>query len=273
MAEDKTNEALDKLNRGIEESRQAVQQQTMELAQGYFADSTEALKQQIGESRATLEDLPRKIPGGEEEEGAFQLLFRELMENYTIIEEALDEARRSVANLDTERLMREGEIDASDAARREAEDLGVALTEVEGSGSGGRIIVSDVVEAAKETARSQAEEMGVNLEDVEGSGPGGLVVPRDLKDLEGSDDQGGEGPVDDLRQVTERLRQASQDAAGGAVQQADGAVKGVAAQNGSEGPKATNAARRKAEELGVDLSQLEGSGAGGLVTIKDVTKS
>ena len=36
---------------------------------------------------------------------------------------------------------------------------------------------------------------------------------------------------------------------------------------------ASAAAKRKAEELGIDLSQVEGSGAGGLITIKDVTKA
>jgi pyruvate/2-oxoglutarate dehydrogenase complex dihydrolipoamide acyltransferase (E2) component len=44
--------------------------------------------------------------------------------------------------------------------------------------------------------------------------------------------------------------------------------------NGSEEePKATNAAKRKAEELGVDLSGIQGSGAGGLITIKDVVQA
>jgi pyruvate/2-oxoglutarate dehydrogenase complex dihydrolipoamide acyltransferase (E2) component len=33
---------------------------------------------------------------------------------------------------------------------------------------------------------------------------------------------------------------------------------------------ATAAARRKAEELGVDLSAVEGTGPGGLITIRDV---
>jgi pyruvate/2-oxoglutarate dehydrogenase complex dihydrolipoamide acyltransferase (E2) component len=42
-------------------------------------------------------------------------------------------------------------------------------------------------------------------------------------------------------------------------------------QERTEEPKATNAARRKAEKLGVDLSQFEGSGPGGLTTINDVT--
>jgi pyruvate/2-oxoglutarate dehydrogenase complex dihydrolipoamide acyltransferase (E2) component len=39
------------------------------------------------------------------------------------------------------------------------------------------------------------------------------------------------------------------------------------------GVEATKAARRKAEELGVDLSQIQGSGAGGRVLVRDVRKA
>lgn len=38
-------------------------------------------------------------------------------------------------------------------------------------------------------------------------------------------------------------------------------------------PNATKAAKRKAEELGVDLSQIEGTGSGDLITIKDVVEA
>ena len=62
----------------------------------------------------------------------------------------------------------------------------------------------------------------------------------------------------------------AQDAAGQAAQQGQQAVEGDGA---DEGPRATNAARRKAQELGVDLSQVQGSGSGGLITIKDVVGS
>jgi pyruvate/2-oxoglutarate dehydrogenase complex dihydrolipoamide acyltransferase (E2) component len=41
-----------------------------------------------------------------------------------------------------------GEPDATDAARRKAEELGVDLTRIEGTGAGGRILVRDVKEAA-----------------------------------------------------------------------------------------------------------------------------
>jgi hypothetical protein len=39
------------------------------------------------------------------------------------------------------------------------------------------------------------------------------------------------------------------------------------------GPDATDAARRKAEELGIDLSRVEGTGSGGRILLKDVRKA
>lgn len=42
-----------------------------------------------------------------------------------------------------------GEVEATDAARRKAEDLGVDLSQVEGTGSGGRVLVRDVQKAAR----------------------------------------------------------------------------------------------------------------------------
>ena len=38
-------------------------------------------------------------------------------------------------------------------------------------------------------------------------------------------------------------------------------------------PEATEAARKKARELGVDLSSLEGTGSGGRIVVRDVTKA
>jgi pyruvate/2-oxoglutarate dehydrogenase complex dihydrolipoamide acyltransferase (E2) component len=288
VAEDKTNEALEKLNRGIQESKQLVQQQTMTLAQGFFGDSVEGLKQRIQENRATLEGLPDQIPGGQEE--SFQMLFQELMDNYEAIEQALDEANNNVSELDADRLMRQGEIDATDAARRQAREQGVDLTEIKGTGTDGRITVDDVrtyaeskqedagdtaeqvteeVMKASDAARRRAEEMGIDLSQVEGTGSGGLITVKDVTSAAGGAAQ----------QAAGTARQAAGQATGQAVAQADGAVDqatqqagDVAGGNGDEGPKATNAARRKAEDLGLDLSRIQGSGAGGLITIRDVVQ-
>jgi pyruvate/2-oxoglutarate dehydrogenase complex dihydrolipoamide acyltransferase (E2) component len=277
VTERPTNEALDKLNRGIQESRQMVQEQTMKLAKDFFGDSMEAFKQEIEDSRGTLEDLPDQVPGGRDE--AFQMLFQELMDNYTAIKDALEEAQKNVSALDTEQLRRQGEIEASDAARREARELGVDLSEVEGTGSGGNITVKDVKKAAEsaedeaqeinatDAARRRAEELGLDLAQVEGTGSGGVITVMDVTEL------------------AEQMAQDAADTAGQAVQQAgqaaDGATGAVgkvvdraAGRNGSaEEPKATNAAKRKAEELGIDLSDIQGSGAGGLITIKDVVQA
>ncbi len=292
MTERQTNEALEKLNRGIQESRQKIQEQSMKLAQDYFDDSVEALKQEIKESRDTLEGLPEQIPGGQEE--AFQMLFQELMDNYAAIEDAIGESQKNVANLDTEQLRRQGELNASEAARREARELGVDLTEVEGTGSGGNITVKDVRRAAEEAeaaedaaaeeinasdaARRRAEELGIDLSEVEGTGSGGMITIMDVSEFaeEAGDaaGQAAQGATDTAGQATQQAGQAVDGATESAGQAAQGAADQVGSRNGSEEePKATNAARRKAEELGVDLSNIEGSGAGGLITIKDVVQA
>jgi pyruvate/2-oxoglutarate dehydrogenase complex dihydrolipoamide acyltransferase (E2) component len=232
--------------------------------------------------------LPDQIPGGQEE--SFQMLFQELMDNYEAIEQALDEANNNVSELDADRLMRQGEIDATDAARRQAREQGVDLTEIEGTGTDGRITVDDVrtyaepkqEEAgdtaeqvteegvkASDAARRRAEEMGVDLSQLEGTGSDGLITVKDVTSAAGGTAQ----------QAAGTARQAAGQATGQAVAQADGAVDqatqqagDVAGGNGDEGPKATNAARRKAEDLGLDLSRIQGSGAGGLITIRDVVQ-
>ena len=45
-----------------------------------------------------------------------------------------------------------GEVDATDAARRKAEELGVKLSGVRGTGSGGRVLLKDVKRASKRSA-------------------------------------------------------------------------------------------------------------------------
>jgi pyruvate/2-oxoglutarate dehydrogenase complex dihydrolipoamide acyltransferase (E2) component len=319
---ERQTEALEKLNRGILESRQDVQQRTMNLAQEYFGDSAEVLKQQIKENRATLENLPDQIPGGREE--AFQALFQELMENYSAMEESISEAQKNVANLDTDQIRRQGEVDATDAARRQARELGVDLTKIKGTGTDGRIIVSDVVEAAEAMgdgaagegvqqvqdaaggatrqaqdtagqAVGQAQQMAGQATDQVGqvagqaqdtagqaTGQAGQAV-QGVQDtvggLTGGGQQQGGGVGGALGGVTDQVgevAQGVQDTAGQAAQQGQQAV-GQAAQQatGGEGeePRATNAARRRAQQLGVDLSTIRGTGSGGLITIQDVVGS
>jgi pyruvate/2-oxoglutarate dehydrogenase complex dihydrolipoamide acyltransferase (E2) component len=295
-------EALERLNQGIQESRREVQQRTMSLAQDYFGESAEALKQQIKENRATLESLPEQVPGGREE--AFQALFQELMDNYSTMEESIDEAQKNVANLNTDQIRRQGEIDATDAARREAKERGVDLTQVEGTGSDGRIIVSDVVEAAEamEEENGAAGQAAQQAQDAAGQAVGQAQqvagqatdqagqVAQQAQDTVGGltggltggqgDDQQQGGPLGGVTDQAGQVAQGLQDTAGQAAQQAQdtagqaaGQAQQAAGGDGAEEPRATNAARRRAEQLGLDLSTIQGTGSGGLITIRDVTGS
>ncbi len=81
------------------------------------------------------------------------------------------------------------DVEATDAAERRADELDVDLTEVEGSGAEGRVLVEDVEEAAEEegkvhateAAERKAEELGVDLSTVEGTGQAGRITVGDVE--------------------------------------------------------------------------------------------
>ncbi len=83
----------------------------------------------------------------------------------------------------------ETEVDATDAAEQKAEELDVDITEVEGSGQEGRVLVDDVEEAADEqgkinatdAAEQKAKDLGVDLATVEGTGANGRITVGDVE--------------------------------------------------------------------------------------------
>lgn len=92
----------------------------------------------------------------------------------------------------------EERVEATEAAERRADELDVDLSEVEGSGTEGRVTVEDVEEEADEegivhatdTAEQKADELGVNLSEVEGTGAGGRILVEDVeKAARGSDSE------------------------------------------------------------------------------------
>ncbi len=121
-------------------------------------------------------------------------------------------------------------------------------------------------------------------------GPAGGGQQDEEKGREGSQeaaDQAADQPGRAARGAQDTAGQAAgqaRDAAGGAAQQArdtagqatrrddQEASQGGGQQQGGGGQEldATDAARRKAQEVGVDLSQVEGSGAQGKITVNDV---
>jgi pyruvate/2-oxoglutarate dehydrogenase complex dihydrolipoamide acyltransferase (E2) component len=103
--------------------------------------------------------------------------------------------------------------------------------------------LSDVLRETLSTARATLEEV--------------------LEDLEVGDtvDEALRGRLEEVRAALEEVLEG---------EEVGGQESGVPAEPTQNEVQATPAARRAAEELGVDLSRLEGTGAGGRTTIRDV---
>jgi len=221
VAQQGTNDAAEKLTRGIQESMRMVQEQNMKLAQGFFQDSTGTLKDQIGANRETLEGLTDQVPGGNEE--PFKSLISQLLEAYDQIESTLDEATEQISGIDVSELLEEASEDAEEA--------------------------DEDAEETDEDAEETAEDTGETAEDT------------------------ADTAEENADEATETAEGAVDEGSGGEEDSENGASDDGASEDGeSEGEdiKATKAAIKKAEELGVDLSEIKGTGSGGLVTIKDV---
>ncbi len=93
---------------------------------------------------------------------------------------------RRTREAETDNTARDAGVEATEAAERKAEELDVDLEKVEGSGSGGRVLVEDVEEAGGEisvtdAAESKAEELGVDLATIEGTGASGRITVGDVE--------------------------------------------------------------------------------------------
>jgi hypothetical protein len=184
--------------------------------------------------------------------------------------------------------------DVGEGAGEAVEDVGKGVgSAVEDVGGGAGQAAQEVGQGAGEAVGEVGQGAGQAAQDV-GQGAGQATqrageatqqageVAQDVDDTAGQAAQGAtEATGQTAQQAQDATGQAArqaQEVAGSGAQQAqdDGAAQateqGGSQQQGvsEQAPAATQAARRLAEKLGVDLAQIEGSGRGGLITITDV---
>ena len=117
----------------------------------------EALRGRLEEISANLEEILERQEGESRTRGALGEgggpVQRVVDESGTIIEQTVDESgevlAEDVVGEEAEGTQEEEEVQATPAAKRKAEELGVDLSTVEGTGTGGRITGRDVQNAAQ----------------------------------------------------------------------------------------------------------------------------
>jgi len=190
-------------------------------------------------------------------------------ENEDIVQEEIDSDEEPVTQVPQEEVAVEQEpvsdanemettrVLASPNAKRVAQDLGVDINGISGSGPGGRITSDDVTSFAQRkgndegatgrimaspNAKRVASERGIDLTTIQGTGPGGRITSEDVL---------ADPPVE-----TEPVRS-----------------KPTSTEK--EEKKTTPrqipfAARKAAERLGVDINRVTGTGPNGRITKQDV---
>lgn len=146
---------------------------------------------------------------------------------------------------------------ASPNAKRVAEELGITLDGIAGTGPGGRITSDDVQSfAATQTgavtsegrimaspnAKRVAKEIGIDLATINGTGPGGRITSEDVLQAKAV------APQPESATTTAETP----------IEKHDSAIH------------VPFAARKAAEQLGVDITQVKGSGPDGRITKQDV---
>ena len=238
----------------VQSLQQRIQEQIMQSAQGFYGDSLGRLKGQLQNDRVQLEDLMEQSPP------QAQAQLQEMIDSYTEVEGTIDQAASD-----------QGLDDAVNEAAQQAQEGAAA----EGIAQQAQDAAGQVTDQAGQAAQGAQDTAGQAV---------GQVTDQAGQAVQGVQDTAGQaaGQAQDAAgQVTDQAGQAAQgaqDTAQGAAQQAQDTAGQAAGQAQDAAGQAqdlniTDAAKQKADELGVDLSQVEGTGAEGRITVKDVTSA
>ena len=272
---------------------QEIQEQTVQSAQDFYSNSLGQLKSQLENDRSDLENLLEQLPESQEK---VRSQIQELVDSYENIENALDEAAEGqgvdeavseamqqaqyTAEQATDQAQDAEEGQVADQAGHAADDL-VPDAQLLGetTNEAGQTVQRTVNESGDIIETTLDESGNLLEEDITGkltdlpveeeyTDEEGQTV-RTVKDESGTFVQltlGEDGSILDLEippgTETEETTEEEQSGA----ERADGGEQ-------EEELNATQAAMQKAEQLGVDLSQIGGSGAERRITVRDVVSA
>jgi pyruvate/2-oxoglutarate dehydrogenase complex dihydrolipoamide acyltransferase (E2) component len=225
--------------------QQTQEDQYLQEAQSFYGQSIGRVKSQVQNYRQQLEQFSQQFP-----EGGAQAQVQEMLDSYSEIEGTIDRAAQDTG--------------VEDAMSQAVEKTQQQMQEVaQGAAQQAQDTAGQVTGQAQEAAGQATDQVGQVAGQAQDAAGGATQQVQDaVGGVTGGGQQGG-GPLGGVTDQVGQVAGQAQQAAGQAAQQATGG-------GGQQQPDATHAAQQKAQELGVDLSQVQGSGAGGRVTIRDV---
>src|SRR5215216_1238955 len=153
--------------------QQQIQEQTIQSAQDFYGESLGRIKSQLQNDRAQLESLAEQMPSEEA-----QAQIQELIDSYEAIESSLDQSAQDLGVEDAvNQALQQAQEAAGGADQQAQETAGQATQQAQQATGGGGQEEPDATQAA----RQKAEELGVDLSKVEGSGTGGRITIRDVQ--------------------------------------------------------------------------------------------
>jgi pyruvate/2-oxoglutarate dehydrogenase complex dihydrolipoamide acyltransferase (E2) component len=156
------------VQRQTQQSWQQLQEQVLKSAQGFFGHSLESLNSRLENDRSQLQELLEQLPDTQED---MRARIEQLATSYEAIEAYIDEAGKQQRGVEKE---------AGQGVQQAQEVGGQATEQAQGFAEQATETAEKELNATQAVKR-KAEELGVDLSKVAGSGPDGPITLKDVK--------------------------------------------------------------------------------------------
>ena len=156
--------------------QQQVQQQATQSAQNFYGQSVGGLKSQVQNYREQLEQFTQQLPDGDAKSQ-----IQEMIDSYTELEGSMDQAAQDA---DVEEAAKEAAQQTNQQMQQFAQETAQQAEDASQNGAAGQVQGQQEQKEeppnATQAAENKAREMGVDLSQVEGSGAQGRITVRDV---------------------------------------------------------------------------------------------
>jgi len=181
VAGEEVQSLAQQVQRQTQQSWQQLQEQVLKSAQGFFGHSPESLNSRLENDRSQLQELLEQLPDTQED---MRARIEQLATSYEAIEASINKAVKQQRGVEEEagQAVQQAQEAVGQAAQPAQEVAGQATEQAQGLAGQATETAGKEVNTTK-AAKRKAEELGVDLSKVAGSGPDGRITLKDVKSV------------------------------------------------------------------------------------------